>query len=285
MATAASALKPSPVPMREPVPRWSLVVAVNNERVFRNTLLASPALGSECQLIVESGHSCAGNAYNAGLDRSQHEIVVFAHQDVYLPAAWMSGLRNSIEQLWDEKKRWAVLGSFGVTRDIPPELKGYCYSTGLGSILGEPFALPIPARTLDEMVLVLRRSSGLRFDRKLPGFHLYGGDICLQAEASGLGAYIIPAFCIHNANGITRLPYEFWQAYMYLRRKWRRALPVRTCCTTITRGCLPVARRWAQEWREHVHSRQVGERADDVTSLYQHLCRFIPEICESGAGE
>ena len=45
--------------------------------------------------------------------------------------------------------------------------------------------LPAQVATLDELLLIVKRDSGLRFDPEL-GFHLYGADICLQAIEQGL---------------------------------------------------------------------------------------------------
>ncbi len=65
------------------------------------------------------------------------------------------------------------------------------------------------ASVLDELLLVIRRSSGLSFDDGLPSFHLYGADICLQAQMGGMKSYIITAFCIHNSNGVRYLSLEY----------------------------------------------------------------------------
>ena len=257
---------------------WSLVSAVNDDLVLRHTLLASPAIGQGCQIITERGFSCIGKAYNAGLAEAEHNIVVFAHQDLYLPETWLTGLKLALRQLARIDPNWGVLGSFGMARSNPPEPKGFCYSTGLKNILGELFSSPIAARSLDELVLVVRKSSGLRFDEALPGFHLYGTDICLQAEAEGMGSYIIPAFCIHNANGVVRLPFDFWRAYFYLRRKWRKQLPVATCCTTITKGCIPVLRRLMQQLKERLFPRDIGRRCNDVHALHKRLGQLHPAI-------
>jgi hypothetical protein len=251
---------------------------VNDDHVLESTLLASPAIAHGCQWIAKRGFASAGQAYNAGLDEARSDIVVFAHQDVFLPEAWLAGLGNALQQLALTDPQWAVLGSFGVTRSHPAEMRGYCYSTGLRRTLGAPFASPLPARTLDEFVLVVRKSSGLRFDEQLPGFHLYGADICLQAEARHLGSYILSAFCIHNANGIDRLPYAFWQSYLYLRRKWWHRLPVTTCCTTLTKGCLPIVRRLAGEMRNSLRPRATGHRSDHVAALYDQLSQSDPQI-------
>ncbi len=257
---------------------WTLVVASNDARVLENTLLASPAIDDCCQVVVERDFPCAGSAYNRGLEEANCDLVVFAHQDVYLPSEWMNAVRVAVDAIDATGTNWGTLGVFGATRQSPAQLRGYCYSTGLDVILGAPFDSPIPARTLDELVLIVRRSSGLRFDEKLPGFHLYGADICLQAESRALTNYIIPAFCIHNANGVVRLPEDFWRAYFYLRGKWLHNLPVTTCCTTITRTALPVAHRIAVECKERLRPRKVGKRSTDVTRLYDHLRQDHPEI-------
>jgi len=274
-----------PAATERQAPAWSLVVASNNEHVLRHTLLASPAIDSHCQVIVERDSPSAGRAYNRGLDKAKADIVVFAHQDVFLSDDWFTRLSQSIRQIESSGTGWGVLGVFGATAQKPPVLNGFCYSTGLQQILGGPFSSPIAARTLDELVLVVRRSSGLRFDGQLPGFHLYGTDICLQAESTGLKNYIVPAFCIHNSNGIVRIPGEFWKAYFYLRKKWFKDLPVTTCCIRITRLAWPVVRRIGTEWKARLQPRQVGKRSEQIASFYQELLLRHPEIRTSRVSE
>jgi len=281
MVNVRTQLATSPAATERQAPAWSLVVASNNEHVLRHTLLASPGIDSRCQVIVERDSPSAGRAYNRGLDKAKADIVVFAHQDVFLPDDWFPRLGQSIRQIESSGEGWGVLGVFGATAQKPPVLHGFCYSTGLQRILGAPFSYPVATRTLDELVLVVRRSSGLRFDGQLPGFHLYGTDMCLQAEAVGLKNYIIPAFCIHNSKGIVRIPAEFWKAYFHLRKKWFKVLPVTTCCTKITRMAWPVVRRIGAEWRALLRPQQVGERSEQVASLYQELLLTHPGIRQS----
>jgi glycosyltransferase involved in cell wall biosynthesis len=249
---------------------WSLIVAVNNEAVLRTTLLASPDIDSHCQLIRKSGFDSAGSAYNSGLSEATSEVVVFAHQDVYLPKGWKANLSRALQALETTDPNWGVLGVFGVSRGSTTEMRGHCYSTGLNRVLGEPFDNPIEANVLDELLLVLRRSSGLRFDDRLPNFHLYGADICLRARADGMKCYIIPAFCIHNSNGVRYLPLDYWRSYAYMRRKWWSILPVNTCCSTISKSFLPLAAQVTSDVRQCLGSKRVvGTRCDDVAVLYQ----------------
>lgn len=251
-------------------PDWSLIVAVNDPRVLHDTLLRSPDIDRRCEIITEAGHASAGQAYNAGLAQATREIQVFAHQDVFLPAGWLDHLMDSIDRLEKVDPAWGVLGVFGVTWML--EKRGYVYSTGLKNMIGEPFQGIYEAISLDEMVLVLRRSAGLRFDEQLPGFHLYGTDICLEARQRGLRSYILPLFCIHNSNGIQSFPAAFWKGYFYLQRKWRGQLPLHTCCTTITRLGWPMARRFVRDSVYGLFGPEgVGRRCADPETLYQNL--------------
>ena len=91
--------------------------------------------------------------------------------------------------------------------------------------------------SLDEVVLIFRKSSGLMFDEYLPGYHLYGADICAEARRQGRKSYAISAFCIHNTNIGGILPLEFWKCYLFMRRKWMNSLPIHTPCTRISLSC------------------------------------------------
>ena len=97
------------------------------------------------------------------------------------PEFWLLDLQRALDSLQQTDPEWGVLGCYGVTLD---EGRGYIYSGGLG-VMGKPTDRPGPVQTLDEIVLILRKSSGLRFDDRLPHFHFYGADICMTAAARG----------------------------------------------------------------------------------------------------
>ena len=177
---------------------WSLVVASNSDEVLKSNLLRSGEAGLAKEIIVERHASAAATAYNAGLDKCAGDVVVFAHQDVFLPSGWSKKLLQVVSRLTERDSKWGVAGVYGVTHC--GNGIGYVYSTGLRRFVGRPFAEPSLARSLDEVVLILRRSSGLRFDEDLPGFHLYGTDICLEAEALGMRNYVVPCFILHNSS-------------------------------------------------------------------------------------
>jgi glycosyl transferase family 2 len=212
----------------------TFVIAVNNKNVFKSNFLASPCLsGADSQqIIVQEGFSSAATAYNDAIDRSANDLIVFAHQDMIFPEFWLLDLQRALDSLQQTDAQWGVLGCYGETLD--DNERGYIYSGGLG-IMGKPMDRPAPVQTLDEIVLILRKSSGLRFDEGLPHFHFYGADICMAAAARGLKSYAISAFCIHNTQQNLILPKEFYQSYRHVKHRWKNALPIRTTCVTMTK--------------------------------------------------
>ena len=66
-----------------------IVAACNNREILELNLLQSPEIASGLiKPHLEWHATSAGAAYNRALDATRGEIVVFAHQDVYLPAGW-----------------------------------------------------------------------------------------------------------------------------------------------------------------------------------------------------
>ena len=208
----------------------AFIAASNNEEVLQANLLASPDVAA-AEISVQRGAASAGEAYNRGIAATRADLMIFAHQDMFLPAGWLEKLRRVLAGLEQSDPAWGVLGMFGVTATGAGE--GHLYSTGLRRVLGSDFEGVRPVESLDEIVLVLPRARGLRFDERLPGFHLYGADICLEAHRRGRRCYAFSAFGLHNTNGIRLLPGDYWRSYRYMHRKWRSRLPVMTPCMPI----------------------------------------------------
>jgi Glycosyltransferase like family len=246
----------------------TFVVAVNNRAVLENNFQASPCLRTphSHEILIQEGYSSAAKAYNAAIDKSSNDLMVFIHQDVILLEPWLSQLSRALTSLESQDPNWGVIGCGGTARD--GRGRGHLYSSGLG-VLGEPFDGPLPVRTLDEIVLILRKSSGLRFDDDLPHFHLYGTDICLRAEAAHKRSYVIPAFCVHNTNYGLVLPPEFYECCRHIRALWKEFLPIQTPCIRITKSNAPIYRRRLLELYLRFLRRKdlAATRVDDVRQL------------------
>ncbi len=212
----------------------TFAVAVNDRHILNTNFLASPCLlqPHRHQILIQEGYTSAAIAYNDAIEKSQNDLIVFVHQDIILPEGWADNLERALEHLAEHDPNWGVLGTYGET--LHEGGRGYVYSTGLG-IMGRPFEAPARIQTLDEIVLIMRKSSGLRFDDQLPNFHMYGTDLCMMAESEGRKNYAISAFCIHNTNPGLILGDDFYACYWHLQRKWRERLPIKTTCVRITR--------------------------------------------------
>ncbi len=248
----------------------TIIAAVNNDQVLNSCLLSSPDLKSGIELLLLRGHTSAASAYNAGICQAKGEYLVFIHQDVYLAEGWVERLRAALEHLSSKDPNWGVLGVWGI--NPAGQGVGYLYCTAIGRQLGEAFAGCKEVRSLDEVLLITRKSSGLQFDESVGGFHMYGTDICLEAARRGMRSYAISAFCIHNSNGYGMLPWDFWRACLQMRTKWRAVLPVITPCAEITNWCVPMI-RWniVQGLNVLLGRHKPGRRLPDPAQLHRQL--------------
>jgi len=141
---------------------------------------------------------------------------------------------------------------------------------------------------LDEVLLIIRKSSKLRFDEKIGGFHLYATDLCLEAESRGMKNYAISAFGIHNSNAYKLLPVGFWQCYLQLRKKWKKVLPVVTPCIRITFWCWPIIHyNITQSVNLLLKRLKSGSRVADPSAFYRELvgAGIAPRPQKSGLKE
>jgi len=211
-----------------------VVVASNDEACLARNLLASEMIAGQGVVVhVERGAPSAAIAYNRGLDATTAPIVIFAHQDVYFPRGWEMRLARAIAAVEAIDPDWALMAPFGMAEDTAA-YRGDVWTTSLSRRVGEPARTPVMAQSFDELVIVLRRASGVRFDEGLPLYHLYGTDIVQTARAAGKGAWVADLPVVHNDGFHDRLRADFTAGYDYVRRKWRARLPLRTSVLWIT---------------------------------------------------
>ena len=242
---------------------------------MERNFFASPCFQglSKDRFLVQSDFRSAAEAYNDAIERADSELLVFAHQDMIFPKSWLADLTQAVEWLDANDPQWGVLGCYGVTEEGVG--RGCIYSPGRG-LIGKALQQPIRVQTLDEIVLVIRRSSGLRFDPDLPHFHLYGTDICLRAAQRGMTSYVIPAFCIHNAHQYIVLPDEFYDCYRHIQRSWKEALPVHTTCLDVTKSNMALYKRRMRELYLRIRRKGfIAPRTENVPKLIEDaLLRF-----------
>jgi len=219
---------------------YRVVAAVNDDAILAANLAQSPDLALTGPVLEMRGCRSAAEAYNRGLDASDGDVTIFAHQDVYLPAGWLARLDKALVALDVSHPHWGVIGVYGVTPT--GQHVGECWSTGLGRLLGGRLDEPVAVGALDELVIILRRDPRLRFDPALPGFHLYGTDIVQTALTAGFGAYVLHLPVVHNSRPVKTLAGAYTAAYRFMARKWVARLPIATTVVPLTRFGYPLYR-------------------------------------------
>jgi hypothetical protein len=223
-------------------PAISFVLCVSDDAIAQANLMASPCLGPESahEIIVIKNSPSAAAALNLGLDRAKCQWVVCPHQDVRLPSGWDHEFLDQLRIADERLGPIGVAGVYGVGAVVgggeagpPLAAERIGWVVDRGRVLRDGPALPAPVATLDELLLVVRRDSGLRFDPAL-GFHLYGADLCLQARDRGLAVVALAAPCHHNSRSVG-LPQSFHASAKIFARKWAHRLPVATPCVIIGR--------------------------------------------------
>lgn len=207
-----------------------IVVAVNDDAALAHNLMQSDLVARHgVPVHFERGASSASVAYNRGIDGTDAPLIIFVHQDVYLPSRWLDDLARALDAVSRLDPNWGLLAPFGVSRDLAKH-RGEVWTTSLSRRVGDPVDPdhPISAQSFDELAFVMRRVAGLRFDEGLPLFHLYGTDIVQTAWAAGVGAYIAHLPTVHNDGFHGKLGADFTAGYTYVRRKWWAQLPLRT---------------------------------------------------------
>jgi hypothetical protein len=202
----------------------TFVAAVNNEQVLQINLLGSPCFqgNHDHQILLTRDAGSVAEVYNAAIERAENDLVVFLHQDVYLPGGWPALFQAKFKEAEEKFGTVDVAGVYGVTEEAR-----YGRIMFHGTPLREPGELPAKVRALDELLLALPRRTSLRFDPAL-GFHLYGADIAMQART----AVVLDAECHHNS-GTRTPPSAFYASQAIFREKWRKDLPICTPCAMI----------------------------------------------------
>lgn len=154
----------------------------------------------------------AAQGLNHGIERvgANAEWVICVHQDVLFPAGFWPRLGAQLAALPAAAALAGLVGcdADGRFRGHICDPNGHCYWG------------PLPRRvlTLDEVLIAVRASSGLRFCEDVPGFHCYGSDLCYEADRRGLEIHAIDAPLLHLSTG--KLDENYERASQWLLAKW-----------------------------------------------------------------
>ncbi len=152
----------------------------------------------------------AAQGLNHGIETLAAEWIVCVHQDVLFPADFWGRLQAALAALSPDTALAGIVGCErnGRYRGHIVDPNGHCYWP----------SLPHEVLTLDEVLIAVRKPSGLRFSPEVPGFHCYGADICFTADQRGLRIAAIDAPLLHLSTGKLDASYE--RAAQWLMAKW-----------------------------------------------------------------
>lgn len=152
----------------------------------------------------------AAQGLNHGIEQLDAEWIVCVHQDVLFPADFWQRLTAALAALPGDAALAGLVGceQGGRFRGHIVDPNGHCYWP----------SLPHPVLTLDEVLIAVRKGSGLRFNAEVPGFHCYGADACFEAQKRGLQTFAIDAPLLHLSTGKLDASYE--RASAWLMAKW-----------------------------------------------------------------
>lgn len=227
--------------------KFSIICCISKIDVFDECLLDSI---NKCRkdhdieiipiLNFENQYS-ASIALNLAIQASRSEILIFVHQDVRLLGNWFDELDEAIKRCPDD---WAIIGAAGIAYQYKIADIGNwggalnVDTVAVGSVwdsddkLDElPYWNGIKELTemhcADECLFILRKSSGLKFDKKYTGFHFYGVDLCLQARDKGYKVYGANLPIVHYGKYSASFTGDrkYWTYFRYLYNKWNSKFP------------------------------------------------------------
>lgn len=185
----------------------SLVTLVNNVETYHdNVIKSSSEFKDNIEYIAISFPRSAAKGLNEGLDKASNELIICCHQDIYFLDVCYKSLTDNLYSLYS--KNWGVCGIAGCT------FEGKCIYNY--TMMNENI---VQAQTLDCSLLILKKSNNLKFDENLKLFHMYGEDICLQANDKGLGVYILNVPIIHRSKWTAGPGLK--ESADYVAKKWR----------------------------------------------------------------
>jgi hypothetical protein len=234
---------------------FSIAAAVNDDDVLSQCLLSSPDMEHVKEFRAYRGYPSASLAHNQALSDNTADVLVIAHQDVYLPAGFIGRLNTAIDDVERIASNWAVIGLIGI--DADRTIGGEVWSSGIGRVVGQPIRSPMPVENIDELVIIINAQSGVLFDPKLPGYHLYGLDVVQNAKSRGYSSWVVNNPVIHHSKPLLTLDRSYHQAWKFARRKWAEKLPIPSLVCDLENYPL---RLWKKSLRMRWRSRQLKIR-------------------------
>lgn len=204
----------------------SFICAVNNDELAQNMLVNSLSrqTSNEYELILvhaqEHGFTSASQTLNYGASIAKGDIFVFVHQDIEFQSS------HCIEDLLEfcKKYEFAVAGVAGISL-----LRRRVYSSvemdfdhRIAGILN---AKVRAIDTLDECLLIIKRSEFKGFENYGNTWHFYGVDYSLRSVLNDESVLLFPIPIYHLSPGWS-LDYSYWRTLKLIKKRYKKTFNV-----------------------------------------------------------
>lgn len=221
----------------------TFVVCVNNIETLNRCMISSLKQNHQNFSLVViynmDNRRTAAQALNYGIEQSKTEFIILSHQDVEYNHEWtLQFLKEAAKN-----KGFGVAGLAGVRR-MPAKthntllINNHIHINCIGEI-----TYPFRGRRhkygqysdgrveiIDELSLIIRKSTGLRFDETtLTHFHFYGVDLCLSSLEKGFFNVVLNCPAYHDSGGSSSLGQNldvYWREFKKVHAKWKRKFPI-----------------------------------------------------------
>lgn len=260
----------------------SIVCVYNDRDVLNNCLRRSIAvydgdIDVDFLPVDNTGHAftTAGAALNHGARQARHDVVIFAHQDVYL---------HSIERLATvaamlDDLDWGLLGANGFTAE----------GASIGRIrdrmllVGASAAVPVEVDSLDEVLFAVRRDVVLEHpftqDPHL-AWHAYAVEYGLRMRRLGKRVGAVDLAVTHNSLTINLDKLDV--AHLYVGEMYPELRPIQTTCGSVGspqprwRETRLVRRHgWRARWLRYSVQAERARRRIDVPVTFADICHEV----------
>ena len=212
---------------------YTFCTLVTDHQLYEDFVTSAKSAGFDidCEfLMIDNTGATQTDAYgglNSMIEKSRGKIIVLCHQDILLEFDNRKNLESRLSELEQQDPNWGVCGVAGQPKNGRGQITRITDKFGDDQYTG---SFPSQVVCLDECILIIKRSSGVRLSHDITGFHLYGTDICLIAEILGYKSYVINFHLRHLGMGNVGSSYE--EAYSKFKQKWALALRDRYIITT-----------------------------------------------------
>lgn len=165
---------------------------------------------------------------NYAIKNCKSKYLIFCHQDILFNHDTKQNLTEKINELESIDPNWAVIGNAGVTEQGKVSIK-ITDPHGENQTKG-PF--PSKVMSVDENFIIINTEKNFGCSTNLYGFHLYGLDLCQNANYLGLNSYVIDFHLSHKSKGnIDKSFFESRSRYIIAQEKRKQSQFFFTTCT------------------------------------------------------